>query len=71
MRERTITLPELGLIGGTRVALGLGLGLLISGRFNDDARRGAGWALVAVGALSTIPLALEVLGRPEGGDAES
>jgi hypothetical protein len=66
MRQRTITLPELALIAGTRVAFGIGLGLLVSERLNDDTRRGAGWALVAVGALSTIPLAVGVLGeQPE------
>jgi hypothetical protein len=71
MRQQTITLPELALIAGTRMAFGIGLGLLISQRLNDDARRGAGWALVAVGVLSTIPLAIGVLGeqletRPPG-----
>jgi hypothetical protein len=66
MKQRTITLPDLALIAVTRVALGIGLGLLISRRLNEDARRGAGWALVAVGALSTIPLAVGVFGeQPE------
>jgi hypothetical protein len=43
---------------------------LIAERLNGDTRRGADWALVAVGALSTIPLLIEVLGRPEIGDRQ-
>jgi hypothetical protein len=64
MIERTLTLSEIALIGGTRLALGVGLGLLFADRLNSDARKGAGCALVAVGLLTTIPLAIEVLGKP-------
>ena len=63
MREKRLTIPEIMLIGGTRVALGLGLGLLIADKLNRDARKAAGWALVAVGVLSTVPLAMNVLGK--------
>jgi hypothetical protein len=65
MQERRLTLPEIMLIGGTRVALGAGIGLLLAERLSDDQRRGAGWALLAVGALSSIPLALNVLGKKQ------
>jgi hypothetical protein len=65
MFERTLTLPEIALIGGTRVVLGIGLGLLLADRLNDDARKGAGCALLAVGLITTIPLAIEVLGKPK------
>ena len=65
MIERSITLPEIGLIAGTRGLLGIGIGLLLSGKLNHDQRRAAGWALVAVGALTTIPLAMKVLGQNE------
>jgi hypothetical protein len=61
MKERRITLPELGLIAATRGMLGAGLGLLLADRLNDSQRRAVGWTLVLVGALTTIPLALEVL----------
>lgn len=60
------------LIAGTRVALGVGLGLLISDRLTKDQRKGAGVALLAVGVLTTIPIVSGVLGklpiaeRPEG-----
>ena len=65
MQERRLTLPEIMLIGGTRVALGAGIGLLLAERLSDDQRRGAGWALLAVGALTTIPLVMNVLGKKE------
>jgi hypothetical protein len=65
MRERRVTLPELTLVAGTRVLLGLGIGLLIADSFKLDERKAVGWTLVLVGALSTIPLALEVLGKTE------
>ena len=65
MYETKITLPELGLVGGTRAVLGLGLGLLLAGRLSDEQRRAAGWSLFLVGALSTIPLAIDVLGKRE------
>lgn len=63
MRERSLTIPEIALIAGTRVALGIGLGLLMSEKMNRDTRKGAGWALVAVGAVSTIPIVAGVLSK--------
>ncbi len=63
MYETRISLPQLGLVGGTRAVLGLGLGLLLAGRMTEDQRRAVGWSLFLVGALSTIPLAVEVLGK--------
>jgi len=68
MIERKLTVPEIVLIAGTRVALGIGIGLLISGKLSNDQRRGAGLALVLVGALTTIPLAIGFIGqRSESG----
>jgi len=63
MRERSITLPELSLIGGTRAALGAGLGLLLADRLDRDQRRAIGWTLLLIGIVTTIPLAMEVLGK--------
>jgi hypothetical protein len=65
MHEKVLTIPELILIAGTRVALGVGIGLLLADKFTDHERKGAGWALVAVGALSTVPLAMNVFGKSE------
>lgn len=61
MFQRTLSAPEIGLIAGTRLALGVGIGLLISGRLSDDQRRAAGWALAAVGGITTIPLIAHVI----------
>ncbi len=44
MTQRTVTLPEVGLIAGTRAALGMGIGLLIADRLSNDQRKAAGWA---------------------------
>ena len=63
LKERMVTIPELMLIGGTRVALGLGIGLLIRDKLNKDQRKAAGLALLIVGAVTTIPLAIEVLSK--------
>jgi hypothetical protein len=61
MISRNVTLPEVGLIAGTRVALGIGVGFLLAGRLSPESRRAAGWSLLAVGALSTIPLAANLI----------
>lgn len=66
MFQRTLTAPEIGLIAGTRMAFGVGIGLLISSRLSNDQRRAAGWALALVGGLTTIPLIAHVItGRRE------
>jgi hypothetical protein len=63
MKETRISLPELALVAGTRGALGAGLGLLLADRLSEDQRRAVGWTLFLFGALTTIPLVFEVLGR--------
>ena len=63
MIERKLTIAEIILIAGTRVALGAGIGLLLSGRLNNDQRKAAGVALALFGGLTTIPLALGVIGK--------
>ena len=65
MIERKLTIAELILIAGTRVALGAGVGLLLSNRLSRDQRRAAGLALAVVGGLSTIPLAIGVIGKKD------
>jgi hypothetical protein len=63
MKEHSVALPVLGLIAMTRVALGAGLGLLFASRMTREARRTTGWALLAFGAATTVPLAATVLRR--------
>lgn len=64
MQEHSLTIPELILLAGTRVALGVGLGLLIGDKLGRDVRKGAGWALVGIGALTTIPLVMGLARKP-------
>jgi hypothetical protein len=63
MIERNVTLPEMILWTGTRIALGAGIGMLISGRLSKDAMKAAGLALAVVGGFTTIPLAIAILGK--------
>ena len=65
MLRRQLTLAEIMLIGGTRVALGVGIGLLLSNKLGRSERKAAGLALTLVGGLTTVPLALTVLGKKD------
>jgi hypothetical protein len=60
MIERNISLPEMILWTGTRIALGAGLGMLISRALSRDAAKAAGLALAVVGGFTTIPLAISI-----------
>jgi hypothetical protein len=63
MKTSELTLPEVGLIAATRGMLGAGIGLLLADKVNEDQRKAIGWTLFAMGAISTIPLALDVLSK--------
>ena len=63
MMSRTISLPELALIAGTRMALGAGIGLLVADHIKPAQRRTVGRTLLAVGLMTTIPLAADVFFR--------
>ena len=63
MKERLLTIPEIMLVAGTRVALGIGIGLLVAPKLSRDARKGAGCALLAVGVISTVPIVANILGK--------
>ena len=61
MKKVELPFPELGLIAATRGMLGAGIGLLLASHMSDQRRTTVGRILLAVGALSTIPLAIDVL----------
>ena len=63
MSVKTVALkiPEIGLIAGTRVALGVGIGLMLAGKIDRRQRKNLAWTLVTVGGLSTIPLVINVI----------
>ena len=63
MKKSDLTLPEIALIGGTRGLLGAGIALLLSDFLDGEQRRAIGWTLFLVGAISTIPLAVDVLSK--------
>ncbi|MGA7951778.1 MAG: hypothetical protein WCA45_16725 [Thiobacillaceae bacterium] len=58
-----LSLSEIGLIAATRGMLGAGVGLLVADLLSAEQRRSIGWTLVAVGAVTTVPLVLNVLGK--------
>ncbi|HVV82436.1 MAG TPA: hypothetical protein VHE35_05125 [Kofleriaceae bacterium] len=62
MRQTRLSIPELILVAGTRAMIGAGIGMLVGTRLGH-ARVAVGATLLAIGALSTIPLALEVFHR--------
>ena len=63
MRKSTLTIPEIFLIGATRVALGAGLALLLGEKLDRKERRTVGWTLFLTGVATTLPLVLEVLDK--------
>jgi len=63
MRDPELSFPEVLFIVGTRAALAAGVALLVSDKFSRNQRRSIGAALVAVGAVTTIPAAMALLGR--------
>jgi hypothetical protein len=63
MRDPELTLPEVMFIVGTRAALAAGVALLVSNTLSRGQRRSIGAALVAVGAVTTIPAAMALFGR--------
>jgi hypothetical protein len=65
MKKAALTLPEIALIAGTRGMIGAGAALLLADKLDEDQRKAIGWTLLIIGAISTIPLAIEVLGKRE------
>ena len=63
MRKLVLTVPEVAFIAATRGALGFGVGLLLSGKLNDERRRKIGLGLLAFGIATTIPAARKLFGR--------
>ena len=70
MSEVQVTVPELALLVGTRAALGAGLGLLLADCLSESQRKAVGWTLLLVGAVTTVPLAFELLGKVRASTGE-
>lgn len=71
MKKAQLTMPEVMILASTRVALGAGLGLLLSDALESRQRKAMGWGLFMVGAVTTIPLARRLLGSCEPEDSKS
>jgi hypothetical protein len=63
MKTTRLTIPELGLVAGTRATLGGGAALLLADRLGREERRAIGWTLFLIGAVTTIPLVILALSR--------
>ena len=63
MKETRLTFPELGMIAGTRAALGGGAALLLADRLTREQRKAVGWSLFLVGAITTVPLVILAVSR--------
>ncbi len=60
MRKVKMSLPEIGMLAGTRGMLGAGAGLLLAERFRKH-RKGVGWTLLSIGVLTTIPFVRKLI----------
>ena len=65
MRRFEASIPEAAFVAATRGMAGAGIGLLVSEFIPRDVRRSVGWTLLAIGALTTIPIAVTLFG-PSG-----
>ena len=68
MKSKTFTIPEIAFIAGTRVALGSGIAFLLSEKINKDQRKGAGWVLLGIGVLTSIPILVDFITKPSGAE---
>jgi hypothetical protein len=66
MNQLVLSLPTFGFVVGTRAALGVGIGLLLSGTMTESQRRALGVTLVAIGVATTIPAAMAVFHNQRG-----
>ena len=63
MRAFELSFPEFAFVAATRGMAGAGIGLLLSDHLNVDTRKAVGWTLLAIGALTTVPIALTLIAR--------
>lgn len=65
MKTYNVTVPEIGIVAATRGMAGAGIALLAANYMRPDTRRAVGWTLLAIGALTTIPIVMALVGKRE------
>lgn len=70
MKQATLSVPEIGIIAATRGMLAAGVMLLMADRIPKERRKYIAMPLLAVGVLSTIPLAIDVIKKVKKSEAE-
>ena len=64
MRTFELSFPEFAFVAATRGMAGAGIALLLADSIRTaEQRRAVGWTLLAVGALTTVPIALTLFAR--------
>ena len=64
-KTKSVTVPELALIGATRGAIGFGAGLLLADKLKRERRKVLGWVLLLSGLASTVPIAMRIFGKKQ------
>jgi hypothetical protein len=62
MKNVVLTLPTFAFVLVTRAALAAGIALLVADKLSSARRRAIGGTLIAIGAATTIPAAMSVIG---------
>jgi hypothetical protein len=70
MNRTPLSIPEIAIIAGTRAAAGAGIALLLADRLTDDQRRAVGWTLFGVGAITTVPIVIQLFSAQHRGTSE-
>jgi hypothetical protein len=60
----------MAIVAATRGMAGAGIGLLVSEYLRQETRRTLGWTLFAIGALSTIPIAMTLFEKRDEVDVD-
>ncbi len=60
IRKVKLSLPDIGILAGTRGMLGAGAGLLLAEKVPKH-RKGVGWTLLSIGVLATIPFVRKLI----------
>lgn len=60
MRQASLPLPEIAALAATRGMIGAGIGLLVANKIRPRRRIRVGLPLLIIGALSTIPFAIDI-----------